>query len=780
MSTDFSTDLLSSGPPEGGGQFGGRTINIKRMLHTRGPMMAVVAIVVFIPAAVASWLMVEPEFTAEARIQIASTVPSILGDRPQTVGGDYQRFMQTQVDTIRSSTIMSKVVNDPAIRDLAWVQEQPDPLYFLLERVNARVMGGSEQISITCQSPDREAAIRIVDKVVEVFMAHVTNVESQGTGTTRRLLVEERDNLEELASAKRRLIAELKREAGVVGTGSTPTGQIGLDSVHAQHKEAESDITREESSIALQQAMIARMERLVEENKADPGKTIHEMGIEERVLADAAVALLRSQEASTAQRVADLEGRYTIEGPQLISDRKALQSVREQLEEAKSRVRSETLQMMLEQQRLDLELSQQRAEDARSRVAKFKAFIDEHEARLQRMAGTLASIEEEGAALELLSQKYEGVRERIRQIDVDERAPGRVQPPSATTAPSTASNGRRYQLIVMSFVGAIGLGIALGLWRELVDQSIRSPQDIAFITDVPVMGVVPHLKADRLPSGTNPALVTSEYPESTLADEFRRVITRIIYPPEGSAELNTVLVTAPARGDGKTTVACNLAIALAQANRRVLLLDVSARRPSVEKCFGLERAEGLWDVFKGLRKPHEVVRSAIEDNLYVLGPGLQREAMTTHLASREAVEFLEEAEKAFDHVIIDTPPVLFMSDAKLLAPILDGVIVVTMAGGSSTGMLRRTVRELNQVNANLIGVVLNGVMPTRGGYMRENLQHYYAYGSDTGKESHAPRRREAVMAAKTGGAPPDEADEDSLASIVLVDDEGEEREGDHG
>jgi capsular exopolysaccharide synthesis family protein len=233
-------------------------------------------------------------------------------------------------------------------------------------------------------------------------------------------------------------------------------------------------------------------------------------------------------------------------------------------------------------------------------------------------------------------------------------------------------------------------------------------------------------------------------------------------------EIKTILVTSPSRKDGKTSLVCNLATALSQASRRVLIVDVSSRRPGVEKAFSLDPGPGLAEVLAGEYTADDVVQPTSIENVMVMGPGFSDRDLTGKLASRQALEFFEQAEEHFDHVIIDTPPCLLMSDAKLLAPVMDGVIMVVGVGVSTTGMMRRCLQDIQQGGAHVLGIVVNGVKPTRGGYLRRNLEDFYSYDhEDKDKDrsngnGHSKRTRSA-------GA----SDEDDLPSILLLDEEPE-------
>jgi Mrp family chromosome partitioning ATPase len=145
-----------------------------------------------------------------------------------------------------------------------------------------------------------------------------------------------------------------------------------------------------------------------------------------------------------------------------------------------------------------------------------------------------------------------------------------------------------------------------------------------------------------------------------------------------------------------------------------------------------------------------------------MGPGLATEEMVGRLASKDMMDFLESVERDFDHVIIDTPPALLMADAKLLAPVVDGVILVVGVGVSTLGMIQRCLREMEQVDANMLGLVLNGIRSTRGGYLRKNLELYYDYSESGARgNGHAAAQAQA-----------DADDQDAaIPAIVLMGDE---------
>ena len=232
-----------------------------------------------------------------------------------------------------------------------------------------------------------------------------------------------------------------------------------------------------------------------------------------------------------------------------------------------------------------------------------------------------------------------------------------------------------------------------------------------------------------MPNSTNIALISEKEPLSTLADAYRRVLARLLHPDAGRSLMPILAVVSPSKGDGKSSLASNLGIALARAGRRTLLIDICYWRHTLEKRFDLPQTAGLAEILKRKSTVDNAIHRTHVDNLYILGPGLDSSALVGALASREMHRLLEGASKTFDQVIIDTPPWLIMADARLTTQLVDGVLLVVGSEISTLGMVRRCLRELDEAKANVVGVVFNAARGTVGGYMKSNRELYYSYGN---------------------------------------------------
>lgn len=767
MSTEFSTELgLPLAPAPGGGHTE-RTLNLMRLIRLRAPLMLVVFLVLAVPSITAAYFLVPEEYTATKTIRFAANPVTVLGDDSRQGGQlNYDRWVRTQAFEITQPTVLQRVLDDPDIRAFPEIRQSENPLLYLQELVQARVVSGSENVEVVCTGPDKNLAEQVLEAVVKNYMALAQTAAVSDTTARRSTLVDEREELQKELDILRGRIKSMKEQLGVAPGTLSALGPTETEADRENLSEAEKSKIEAQNHIDTLKGMLENVEGYKNQLQERPQEPIFDFDVEAQVAGDVEVGIVQQELARVKSEIAVLEEKYTAEAPPLKALRNQRDSLEGRLAQAKAEARGRLLESAEARIRQELRTAEKALEEANTQIEKFQRRIEAQTDLAVKAAGQQAGIEALQSEEADLVDKIKHIEGIIYSIDVESKAPGRISLASNLYPPARVDYGRRKQLMALAFLAAASAAIAVGLWRELTDKQIRSAQDVALLTGLPVLAAVPHASLEHSESRRDGSLLlTAEEPGSTSADQFRRILTRIIYPPEGSAELNTCLVVSPGRSDGKTSLACNLATALAQAGRRVLLVDINARNPKVEEAFGMKPGPGLGDVLFGQREPNDIVRQTDYSNLYVIGPGNQRDIVVGKLASRDMVAFFEQAEQAFDHVIIDTPPALLMADAKLLAPVVDGVVVVVGVGASTTGMVQRCLNDLRQIGANVIGIVLNKVKPTRGGYLRRNLHQYYDYLEEgRGKQSDMPDIQLEYD------------EEDADASIVLVDSEEDEEE----
>ena len=292
-------------------------------------------------------------------------------------------------------------------------------------------------------------------------------------------------------------------------------------------------------------------------------------------------------------------------------------------------------------------------------------------------------------------------------------------------------------LIPGVLLGALS-GVGLALLVELKDKSFRSPAEIRERLGVPVIGHLPNIRKEMpreadVSSAYDPVLVAAVRPRSVESESYRGVRTQVIQAAKGAdgkPAHQVVQVTSPAPGDGKSTLAANLAISLAQAGKKVVLLDCDFRKPRVHKLFALPKPEvGLASVTNGETDLEHAVRHSDVDGLDLLPCGPRPDNPAELLSGQRFQEVLNELKSRYDFVIVDTPPLLAVSDPRAVAQRVDKVLLVFRISGKVRPLAERAKEYLTDMGASLLGVVVNGGGGKEGEY-GYGYGYQYAYDYD--------------------------------------------------
>ena len=288
--------------------------------------------------------------------------------------------------------------------------------------------------------------------------------------------------------------------------------------------------------------------------------------------------------------------------------------------------------------------------------------------------------------------------------------------------------------VVPGFVLGLLAGVGLAFLAEMADQSFRTPAEIRRRLGVPVFAHVPPIRLDEpatadVSAAYDPALVVARRPKSVEAETYRGLRTQLLVTTTAAGH-KLIQVTSPNPGDGKSTTAANLAISLAQAGKRVALIDADFRKPRVHALFALDKPDvGLASVVNGTTDLDAAVRPCDVDNLFILPCGPRPANPAELLAGERFAAILAELKGRYDLVIIDTPPLLAVSDPLVVASRADAVVLVFGITRRSRSQVERAKEMLADTGANLIGVVVNGAAgPTAGtGYGAGAYQNAYDY-----------------------------------------------------
>ena len=326
---------------------------------------------------------------------------------------------------------------------------------------------------------------------------------------------------------------------------------------------------------------------------------------------------------------------------------------------------------------------------------------------------------------EALTEQLNGVKIKIDDILVQKESRDNIR--AFVQQPANKPNEISFPRLPMFVVGGVVLGLMTGgglaFLLELLNDTVRTPTDIRRYLSVPLLGLVPEYEEDDIDDLakillTRPTSITSEF--------IRQVRTNLKFSAPAE-ELKTILVTSCQAESGKTTMASCLAISLAQDNKKVLLIDANFYRPAISKLYPGGSPEGLSNYLIAQNEIDDIVHKTDVENLSVIYSGPKPPNPTGLFSSDRMAEILKTQREIYDYVIIDGPPSLVVLDAKVISSVVDGTIPVVLAEEDSRGMAGRMIRELKQMKANIVGVLLNGVVSRKGGYFKKAFKTYQDY-----------------------------------------------------
>jgi len=343
-----------------------------------------------------------------------------------------------------------------------------------------------------------------------------------------------------------------------------------------------------------------------------------------------------------------------------------------------------------------------------------------------------------------LSQSLTAVVEDIEAPDdVDAVSPVKLTRAQEATVPAVPISPDVPLNIVLGLLVGLALGVGLAILRETLETRIRNEHDVETITDVPMLGGIVFD-----PRARDRPLIVHVDPRSPRAESFRTLRTNLQFLDPGRTDRSFV-VTSSIESEGKSTTGANLAIALADAGSRVLLIDADLRRPKVAEYMGVEGAAGLTDLLIGRAELDDLIQPWGKGQLFVLPAGQVPPNPSELLGSARMNHFVQEFNRMFDVVIYDTPPLLPVTDAAILAKNVGGAIIVVAAGRTHKNQLKGAISALDNVGAPISGLVLT-MLPTKGpdayGYGRYGYGYGYGYGDEVTTDT--PSRRERAQLAK--------------------------------
>ncbi|MFZ1414130.1 MAG: polysaccharide biosynthesis tyrosine autokinase [Defluviicoccus sp.] len=541
-------------------------------------------------------------------------------------------------------------------------------------------------VSMTAKSPVQAADI--ANAVSEYYLVdHLDNKLAQRRRTSKWL--EQRlAELKTAVAASDRAVEDYRRATGLLQTQD--------DFGRVQRLDTQ-QLTKVSSELIDARADRTHLEAKLRE--AEASRTRGQEDVPE-VISSNVVGQLRAQETRVTQRIADLQSDYGARHPRLIAAENELVEIRTSIKKEIGRIiagmRNELARARARESAL---------ENAVKQLERKTADQNSRQIRLNELA-------REAEANQQILEQFMGQTKQIAARQALQEPDSRII--AAAEPPVTPSWPKKQLILLVASLGALLLGCALVLFLERVNSAIRTESDVEEATGLRVVGVIPSMGRRRSGASLTRAIV--KHPSSHFAEAMRSVHTSLLMDPSG-APPKSILFTSAYPGEGKSTVAACFARAVADQGLRVVIIDADLRRPQISKIFGLGDKPGLIDLLTRQASLQDVLQADKGAPLCVIPSGNKKQGPANILAGDGLAPLFAKLGEHFDLVVVDTPPILVVSDALLICRHVDTTAIIVRWNDTGREDVVKGVRQLREVGANIRGIILNAVkMRAYAGY----------------------------------------------------------------
>ncbi len=331
-------------------------------------------------------------------------------------------------------------------------------------------------------------------------------------------------------------------------------------------------------------------------------------------------------------------------------------------------------------------------------------------------------------------------RQKEMELMINSERPNNLTISSPAMKPMGPVGPQRNRNIFIAFFLSLGIGVGLAFLLDYLDDSIKNSEDVGKYLGLATLALIPHQHigmkkkrgavAGKTGAISSTALVSIDDTRSAMAEAYRHLRTSLLFSSAGKPP-QSILITSSQPSEGKTTTAINTAITLAQSGADVVIIDCDLRRPRLQNHFNLENTSGLTNYLSGEKNIDKLLKPFGDlPKLKIITSGPIPPNPTELLSSNEMKNLMLYLRGNFDHIIIDSPPAISFTDAAIIATLVDGVVMVAMAGKSSIHLIRRFKQRLNTIGVRIFGVVLNGLKPDSFEYGDYGYGYNYTYEID--------------------------------------------------
>jgi succinoglycan biosynthesis transport protein ExoP len=705
--------------------------------------VVIASVVVVVGVVAISTLRSTPIYEAVGSIAINKMDPVTFNLKDSSSSFDYYdpTDLDTEVRILKSDLLALQVIRQlnldkqpgfgakskpsPSSVDLTTDAMQPDSattsaaLGGFKGSLQVSLVPNTRIIEIRYRSPDKNVAARVVNALANTYVEQNFKTRFESTMQASDWLSKQLVDLQIKVETSQEKLVKYQKEHEILGIDEKQNITTAkLDELNRELTAAESARMEKESVYHLVQAgdsdSIAAAAANVD--GAARGSSANSALLEK----------LREQQADLKIQVAQLSTQFGPSYPKLAQLNSQLKEVDEQIQtemrKVAARLRGDYLASVQRESMLRSALEQQKQEANKLNESAIEYSLLKRDVDANRTLseGLLEKLKEAGVTAGLRSNNF-------RIVDV-------ARVPTAPSGPNLLRN--------LAFALALGLstGIGLAFLLESMDNTVRTPEQAQSISALPSLGMIPLGSRSTREIGSREKLalasskeavelVTKARPRSQMAESYRALRTSLLLTFAGGPP-KVILITSALPEEGKTTTSVNSAIVLAQKGTRVLLIDADLRRPSIHKTLGMGPKIGLSNVLTGtVTLEQAIIPSTILPDLFILPAGTPPPNPAELLASTKMKTILEELRKQYDHIVIDSPPTLSVTDAVVMSTSADAVVLVIRSGHTTKPALLRSRDILLQVNARVCGVLVNAVdLNSPDYYYHYEYQGKYGHG----------------------------------------------------
>ncbi len=664
-------------------------------------------------------------------------------------------MINNQVQILKSRLLAEKVISsllESGLQDSLSLfrVENPEDLhvgyrrYFarhLQEALSIEPVRDTDVIKIKVKAPSPQEAAFLANKVAEVYQ----NLDREfSRGEISQVVTFLRDQLqkkEESLRAAEEALRKFQQDEGIVALSQETQEMVKqLVEFESLYQEAVTDRKTYEKRLEYLKSQLGELRRTLETDLADIS---HPLILELRQkIAESEAKLVNFK----AQGIPESYPDFKKENERLASLKRTLTEETKKVLLARYPVHDplKPYQEILEK----IITAETEVEALQAKEDALKKIVDQHLLKLDTLPEKSLKLARLERAKKLNENLYMMMKEKYEESRITRAGQiGKIRIVDPAVPPEfPISPKKKLNLILATLVG-LGLGIGVVFFLEYLDNSVRTVEDVERL-QLPLLGSIPDIEPEKqnglwraLPKKKGSEdevgrlatrLVTHLKPKSPYSEAYRSLRTQIQYA-RSEKPVQTILVSSPGPGEGKSTSVTNLAITMAQMGSKTILVDSDLRRPVLHSLFDLKRDVGLSNYLVGRAEIEEVIRPTSVDNLYLISCGILPPNPSELLGSKRMQELIQQLKNEYDYVLFDSPPLIAVTDAVVMAPWVDGVVLVLRSGKTDRDAAVRAFELLRNVKANVLGTLLNDVLPS---YMYGSYYYYYYYyyySSEDGK-----------------------------------------------